>query len=171
MSPLKQRIRWRADLREILVPWAARCLNWTLALLAIGAAIQTWAAVNSINLGALPWPLLPAMLVAIPLAMSSSALSIFAFFSILQSITLLPFGGRFALVGARFHISAEATPPGKWCLVQLDASDGRWEEMEGLQHRTHTDPQALSILSEWLHEHTNAHASPGESEFLGKLAL
>lgn len=77
---------------------------------------------------------------------------VLVYFSILiLSILLMPFGSQFAFSGAILKITAEATPPGTWSVTQLGASH-QPDAGRGLQHSTHSDPEALQILRNWFHQ-------------------
>lgn len=67
------------------------------------------------------------------------------------SILLMPFGSQFAMSGAILKITAEATPPGTWSVTQLGAAH-QPDAGVGLQHSTHSDPEALKILGNWFNQ-------------------
>jgi pimeloyl-ACP methyl ester carboxylesterase len=74
---------------------------------------------------------------------------VLVYFSILLlSILLIPFGSQFAISGAILKITAEATPPGSWSVTQLGTTH-QPDAGIGLQHSTHSDPEALKILGDW----------------------
>ena len=69
-------------------------------------------------------------------------------FILVLSILLIPFGWQFAAAGASLKITAEATPPGEWGIVQLGPAHEAAGD-SGMQHSTHSDPEALVILGDW----------------------
>jgi hypothetical protein len=68
----------------------------------------------------------------------------------LLAAVLLPFGAQNALAALSMHISAEATPPGEWTVVQLAPSTATLEEERGLSHFTHSNVAALRAVEAWL---------------------
>ena len=61
----------------------------------------------------------------------------------------IPFGGSPWIANLGIKISAEASPPGQWSVVQLPPSPTSLELSRGLSHATHSDPLALRVLGRW----------------------
>lgn len=78
--------------------------------------------------------------------------------TIALGILLVPFGPGLAMFGWGLHVSAEASPPGSWRVVQLEASD---EDM--VSHATHSNPAAISLLKDWLRQEFGGLATTSES--------
>lgn len=136
----------------------------SLAFFAIGIEIVTWLTgwhpdwLEPLAVSIFGYTFTPAVVIAIlgVLLAGSGALSllfaapVLLLLVILMAIALLPYGLRFALAGVSLHISAEATPPGRWVVDQLAAGAIPLQEHRGLSHGTHSDVGAMSVLREWL---------------------
>lgn len=71
---------------------------------------------------------------------------------VVAAACLAPFGWQLALLSLGMSVSAEVCPPGDWKVVQLEPNRNRVGDMGALQHGTHTDPEALKHLANWLRE-------------------
>jgi len=85
---------------------------------------------------------------------------------LLTSVAMVPFGGwGLAFATLSLQVSAEATPPGKWEVVQLSALEVQFQAEGPLQHGTHTNQVAINRLSSWLREVVLGwHSAPAKGE-------
>jgi hypothetical protein len=100
-----------------------------LLLLVVGVLVMAWESV--------------AQLLAIPT---------FIPLCIATALPALSFGWRFVLATFSLDISAEATPPGRWMVLQLEPDRQPYEQRQGLSHSTHSDSVALAQMTRWLRE-------------------
>jgi hypothetical protein len=70
--------------------------------------------------------------------------------SVALGVCVAAFGPGFAFASSGLNISAEATPPGEWKVVQLALPGDSTYERQRIQHSTHSDPNALAFLEQWL---------------------
>ena len=66
------------------------------------------------------------------------------------AVGVLPFGAGFAFASVSLDLSSEATPPGDWAVSQLLPSTAEFRNRTELSHCTHSDPEALTKVQEWL---------------------
>lgn len=70
---------------------------------------------------------------------------------IIMAFFLVPFGARLAVASLGLNVSAEPTPPGTWTVNQL-SHPATIEQMRALSHGTHSHPEALGIVEQWLRD-------------------
>lgn len=149
---------------KLQVPNIFKAYAYSVGLIALG---MLTAKIFSVDLGELPeWfailPLMPiiiaqarflfsVLLVLICVVVGLPCLLVIYLSILVLSILMMPFGLQFAASGTSLKITAEATPPGEWSLVQLGTTH-QTDEGVGMQHSTHSNPEALKILKNWFQE-------------------
>jgi hypothetical protein len=85
-------------------------------------------------------------LILLPLLAVSAVICVW----LMKMLAVLPFGIGFTVASLGIQISAEATPPGRWTVVQLSPGSLTLQDERGLRHFTHSNPEALKIVHDWL---------------------
>jgi hypothetical protein len=84
----------------------------------------------------------------------------------LMTIPLAAFAGfDMAIASIGLQLSAEATPPGSWTLVQLPPAGTSLEDEPFFKHYSYEDPRVLELVSSWLHK--QRHRASGAAEQTG----
>jgi hypothetical protein len=141
--------KWASDrkLPNVFLWWGGTVIGfviWVIILDAFGLDSSHWLA----SLPVIPYALVLIrtyffwLLTFFCVVLALPCFVLIFLFILVLSILMIPFGWQFSLAGASLNITAEATPPGEWRLVQLNT-------VSGMQHSTHSDPEALDVLKDW----------------------
>jgi len=61
-----------------------------------------------------------------------------------------PFGLDLLPVAIGLQFSVEATPPGRWQVLQFSRADSELSDEKGLSHFSHSDPRVIREISNWM---------------------